>query len=142
MAKKKKKSKYNANSAIRSAVRRAFSRSPIVQEVLKEVRTEEPKYNKDGSLAKKPAVFYTCAICGKKFKSSVVAVDHIAPVIPLDKTFTTWDDFISRLFCEKDNLQVLCNYKLKYKDDYGGEPSCHYKKTQSEKDIRKKNGLE
>lgn len=136
--KKKKKPKYNKNSAIRSAIRRAFSRSPIVQEALKDARSEEPKYNKDGSLAKKPHVWFTCAACGRKFKGKDVAADHIDPVIEIEKGFVDWDTFVERLGWErKENLQVLCNYKLKYMSDYGNVPSCHYKKTQIERAARK-----
>lgn len=143
MAKKKKKPKYNKNSAIRSAIRRAFSRSPVVQEVLKEARTEEPKYNKNGSLAKKPSVFYTCAECKKKFKGTEVAVDHIDPVIPIDQTFKDWNTFVDRLGWEvKENLQVLCSYLLKNKHLHGDIPSCHHKKTQEEKAARKALSLE
>lgn len=134
---KKKKPKYNENSAIRSAVRRAFSRSPLVQEVLKDARSEQPKYNKDGSLAKKPAVFYTCAQCYNKFKGKHVAVDHIDPVIPIGEEFKDWNTFIFRLWCKKDNLQVLCSYKLKEADQYGGKNSCHHDKTQNERIARK-----
>lgn len=138
MKKNKKKPKYNANSAIRSAIRRAFSRSPIVQQVLKEARSERPRYKKDGTLAKKPHVEYTCAICNRKFSSADVAVDHIDPVVEIDKGFIDWNTFIDRLGWERiHNLQVLCNYKLKYKSKYGGIPSCHYQKTQIEKAIRK-----
>ena len=98
MAKKKKKPKYNQNSQIRSAIRRTFSRSPLVQEVLRTVRSEHDQYNKDGALAKKKAVRYVCAACGKLFMGKDVAVDHVDPVIPLDKEFTNWDEFVSRLF--------------------------------------------
>lgn len=136
MAKAKKKPKYNKNSAIRSAIRRAFSRSPIVQEVLKAARIEEPRYKKDLTLAKKPHVFYPCAICGRKMKSNKVAVDHIDPVIPLNERFTTWDKFVDRLFCDKDNLQILCNYTLKEKSLFGDVPSCHYTKTREEDQLR------
>ena len=142
MAKKKKKPKYNQNSQIRSAIRRAFSRSPMVQEVLKAARTEQPKYNKDGSLAKKPAVFYTCAECKKKFKGTEVAVDHIDPVIPIDETFTDWNTFVDRLWCDKENLQVLCSYLIKNIHLHGNIPSCHHKKTQEEKAARKAFSLE
>lgn len=139
--KKKKKPKYNQNSQIRSAVRRTFSRSPLVQEVLQDARSEHVQYKKDGTPAKRPAVRYTCAHCGELFMKTKVAVDHIDPVIPVDKTFTCWDDFITRTFCDKSNLQVLCSYPLKDKDKYNGEPSCHYKKTQEEKQLRKANGF-
>ena len=131
--KKKKKPKYNENSAIRSAVRRAFSRSPLVQEVLRDVRIEEPKYNKDGRKSKKPAVFYICAACRMKFKGKHTAVDHIDPVVVPKQGFVDWNTFISRLWCKKENLQVLCSYKLTEKHLYNDETSCHYKKTQEEK---------
>lgn len=135
---KKKKPKYNQNSQIRSAIRRTFSRSPLVQKVIDSVRSEHDQFKKDGTLAKRKAVRYECANCGKLFMRKDIAVDHIDPVIPLDSTFSSWDDFVDRLFCEEDNLQVLCSYTLKRKDEFGGETSCHYKKTQEEKIERKK----
>lgn len=138
MAKKKKKSKYNQNSQIRSSIRRTFSRSPLVQEVINAVRSEHDQYKKGGTLAKKKAVRYTCAHCGRLFMRKDIAVDHIDPVIPLNSTFTSWDNFIERLFCSKENLQVLCSYTLKRKGEFDGETSCHYKKTQEEKEERKK----
>ena len=50
-------------------------------------------------------------------------VDHIKPVVDPKKGFTTWDDFIDRLFCEKKNLQALCR-------------GCHAKKTKEERGIK------
>jgi hypothetical protein len=138
MAKKKKKPKYNANSAIRSGIRRAFSRSPICQEVLKEARSERTRYNKDGSVAKKPHVDYECALCHRKFKGTEVAVDHIDPVIEIEKGFVDWNTFIDRLGWErKENLQVVCSYKLKNKVLHGDISSCHHIKTQEERAARK-----
>lgn len=138
MAKKKKKPKYNKNSQIRSAIRRTFSRSPLVQEVIKKVRSEHDQFKKDGTLAKRKAVRYKCANCGKLFMRKDIAVDHIDPVIPINESFISWDKFVDRLFCGENNLQVLCSYTLKRKDEFGGETSCHYKKTQEEKRERKK----
>jgi 5-methylcytosine-specific restriction endonuclease McrA len=37
-----------------------------------------------------------------------IFVDHIKPIIDPDVGFTTWDECIERMFCEADNLQVLC----------------------------------
>lgn len=139
MKKVKKKAKYNANSAIRSAIRRAFSRSPVVQEVLNKAKTYEPKYNKDGTLAKKPHVWITCAVCGRKFKSKHIAADHVIPVIDIEHGFQGWDKFVERLGWDKpENLQPICNYKLKYMKDFDNVPSCHYLKTQSERKERTK----
>jgi len=122
--KTKKKPKYNLNSSIRSAIRRVFSRSPFVREVLMKVRKEEVKYNKDGSKAAKPAVRYQCNVCKKWFKSTEVAVDHIIPVISIEEGFKNWDTFVERLFCNSMNLQVICDI-------------CHHTKTQLERKLRK-----
>lgn len=137
--KKKKKPKYNQNSQIRSAIRRTFSRSPLVQEVLLLARSEHDQFNKDGSLSKRKAVRYTCAECNNLYMRKDVAVDHITPVIPLDGEFTGWDNFVLRLFCKIANLQVLCSYKIKDKGKHGNELSCHHKKTQLERQLRKAN---
>jgi len=118
------KPKYNQNSAIRSALRRSFSRSPIVKEVLQEGRREVPKYKKDGTLSAKPGVQYHCQVCQRWTPSTKIAVDHIEPVIPADGTFTDWNTFVDRLWCEKSNLQRIC-------DD------CHAVKTEQERVFRK-----
>jgi len=100
-----------------------FSRSPVVREVQAKVRREVPKYNKDGSRAKKNAVQYQCNLCKQWTKSTAIAVDHIEPVIDVEHGFTDWNAFVKRLFCEASNLQVVC-------DD------CHQKKTNKERHDR------
>lgn len=127
----KKKPKWNENAVIRGALRRGFVKSPAIIAVKQRARKEFPKYKKDKTLAKKPAVKYKCAACGNWFKGTDVAVDHISPVIL--NGFEDWNVFIERLFCGEDNLQVLCNYKLKDIDKYNNIPSCHLKKTRSER---------
>ena len=126
--KPKKKPKYNQASAIRGALRRAFSRSPIVKEVLHEARRELPKYKKDGTLAKKPSVQYQCQTCGQWKGSTYVEVDHVIPVIPVDGSFDPknpdWNMYIARLWCDKSNLQRICD-------------ECHDKKTAAEREARK-----
>lgn len=125
----KKKPKYNQNSAIRGALRRAFARSPLVQEKMAESRREVPKYNKDGSLAKKPSVQRQCEVCLNWVGSTKIAIDHIDPVIPVTGHATVengrqdWNEFIDRLWCNdggKANLQRICD-------------SCHDSKTASER---------
>lgn len=129
------KPKWNPNSAFRGALRRVFARSPKVIAVKLRARKEESKYNKDGSLSKKPAVLFQCAECKKWYKGTHVAVDHIEPVINPETSFVDWDTFIERLDCPEDNLQVLCSYTNKHEDakkEYG-RYSCHYFKTQAER---------
>lgn len=126
-SKKKKKPKFNQNSAQRSAWRRIFTRSPVVIEIMNEGRRESVWYKKDGTPAKRPRVEFLCAGCNKWFMKKDVAVDHIDPVIHPTNGFTTWDEFSNRLFCEKSNLQILCK---------NGKESCHHIKTQQERAFR------
>jgi 5-methylcytosine-specific restriction endonuclease McrA len=111
---------WNQEATIRGALRRAFSRSPVVREVLFKVRREVPKYNKDGSRAKKDAVQYKCNVCLQYVGSTKVSVDHITPVVDVQLGFVDFNTFIARLFCDASNLQVICD-------------PCHNTKTQAER---------
>lgn len=65
---------------------------------------------------------YQCKECSQWFPDKQINVDHIIPA----GTLRCADDlpgFVERLFCEVDNLQVLCE-------------TCHNKKTQDEKSKR------
>lgn len=67
---------------------------------------------------------YQCNHCKKWFAEKNINVDHIIPA----GTLTCAQDlplFVEKLFCEVDNLQVLCT-------------GCHDIKTQSEKDGKRK----
>jgi 5-methylcytosine-specific restriction endonuclease McrA len=105
----KKKPPYNQNAAIRGALRRAFARSPIVTEVMQESRREVPRYNKDGSLSKKPWVQRQCQVCNQWVGSTKIVVDHKDPVISVDVGFQDWNEFVVRLWCNRSNLQRICD---------------------------------
>ena len=75
--------------------------------------------------------WYRCAGCdhivpttklvdGKRVKW--VSVDHVDPIIDPEVGFKSWDDFINNLFCEEENLQLLCR-------------ECHDGKSSLEKNI-------
>lgn len=119
----KKRPPYNQEAAIRGALRRAFSRSPIVQEVMAASRREVPRFNKDGSQHKKNWVQRQCEVCDQWVSTSKMAVDHKIPVISVDHGKQSWDEFIARLWCDKSNLQRICD-------------PCHDKKTQEERITR------
>lgn len=121
---------------IRGALRRAFSSSPFLSEIKNKQRVEKAAYNKDGSVAKKPDVWYKCEYCGQLAKGAknkkglpYVQVDHTDPVIRIDRELHSWDEFIERLYCSFDNLKVICS-------------DCHKKKTKHERDVRKNPALE
>ena len=62
---------------------------------------------------------YQCATCEKWFQEKKINVDHIHPAGSLNCA-ADLPGFVERLFCEQDNLQVLCE-------------ACHDKKTKTEK---------
>jgi 5-methylcytosine-specific restriction endonuclease McrA len=77
--------------------------------------------------------FYRCAGCQEEVTASAkvgrvrkknVHVDHINPIIDPDVGWVSWDETIERMFCEKENLQVLCTI-------------CHDIKTNDEKEKAK-----
>lgn len=108
-------------SFVTSALRAASRRWPPKYKALKEAFVSRKVNAKTGKLA----MHYKCAECKQLFVAADVNVDHIKPVVDPKKGFTTWDNFIERMFCEIKNLQVLCK-------------PCHKIKTNQEKIERKK----
>lgn len=99
-----------------SVLRAGARRWPAKYEVLDEACVGKKINEKTGRMAK----HYVCADCGKEFTSKDVEVDHILPVVDPTDGFIDWNTFISRLYCTKDNLQVLCT-------------TCHKRKTKLER---------
>jgi 5-methylcytosine-specific restriction endonuclease McrA len=62
---------------------------------------------------------YLCNVCKQYFPDKEINVDHIVPAGTL-RCANDLPGFVERLFCEVNNLQVLCS-------------TCHNKKTQDEK---------
>jgi hypothetical protein len=113
--------------AARQALRRAFSRSPIVQEMMKENKRKVPRYTKDGSRHKIDASEHLCNICHqwkRSVKNSKVVVDHIQPVVDPKVGFVDMNTYFSRLWCDRSNLQKICG-------------DCHRIKTNTELFVRK-----
>lgn len=125
----KKKPKFNQEMSIRGANRRLFARSPLVREKLEESRQEFPRYKNDGTRHKKNWVKRECEVCGNWVPSSQIAIDHKDPVVPPDgfpAHFDIWDRitmFLKRLWCDKSNLQRICD-------------PCHDAKTKAERIAR------
>ena len=107
------------NTFVTSALRAGARRWPPKYETLKAAQTEKKTNPKTGRMAQ----HYRCQICEKEFTQKDMQVDHIKPVVDPKKGFTTWDDFIQRLYCEASNLQAICT-------------SCHKIKTKEEKEVR------
>lgn len=108
------------HSFIVSALRGAFRKYPAKYEVLEEAFVGRVVNQKTNRLSK----HYKCNMCQGHFPTSEVNVDHVIPVVSPTDGFTTYDSFISNLFCGKENLQVLCS-------------DCHNIKTKEENQVRR-----
>ena len=108
---------------ITSVIRGGFRRWPPKFVVLSEAKRGKKINSSSGRLAE----HFECSSCKESFPAKEVQVDHIEPVVDPKVGFVDWDTFISRLFCEAENLQVLCK-------------PCHLSKTKLEKDERKLKG--
>jgi hypothetical protein len=100
-------------SFIRSGLRRMFTKYPVKYQVKNEA--SRPYKGTDRRRKKE----YQCNVCKGWFADKEVAVDHIKPCGSL-KSYEDLPEFVSTLFCEADNLQVICN-------------ACHSQKTQEER---------
>lgn len=100
---------------IRGALRKAATRYPVKHQVL-----DDAKVFVEGQ---RHRFEYPCAECGGMFKRVDVEVDHIKPAGSL-KEYEDLPEFTRTLFCEADNMQVLCK-------------PCHHVKTQAERKAAK-----
>lgn len=76
---------------------------------------------------------YLCNECKEEVPKSIVidgkrvnnvSVDHRNAIVDPSTGFSGWDDFINNLYCESDNLQVLCR-------------NCHNAKSLEERNLAK-----
>ena len=104
-----------------SALRAYMKRFPPKWKALKSATVGRLINKRSGRLAE----HYRCASCDSFFVARDVQVDHIEPVVSPQEGFQDWWTYINRLYCEADNLQVLCK-------------PCHKQKTAEERKERKK----
>lgn len=96
---------------IRSLLRQGFNRYPPKFQARKNAeRTVKGKRHK---------YEYQCSCCEEWFKGKDIQVDHIEPAGSL-RNYEDLPRFVERLFCEQDNLQVMCK-------------PCHQTKTNEER---------
>lgn len=123
------RSKYNGGdwtksrwmSFVKSALRAASSKYPPKYKCLNAAKVGKKINWKTGRIAE----HYKCNSCHKEFPLKEVQVDHVLPVVPVTG-FTSWDEVIHNMFCEQEDLQVLCT-------------DCHNIKSLRERQERKNN---
>jgi hypothetical protein len=105
-------------SFVKGHLRRASRWWKPISETIKNARVRKGVYLCNGC---KQEVGASIVIEGKRVKN--VFCDHINPVVDPASGFTGWDSFINNLYCEQENLQLLCK-------------SCHDAKSKNEREIR------
>lgn len=91
------------NSFVKSALRSASRRWPPKYECLNDAFVGVKTNQKTGRQAK----HFECNKCHKHFPQKDIEVNHIIPVVPVTG-FDSWDGVIKRMFCDKENLEVVC----------------------------------
>ena len=82
-----------------------------------------PPKNEAERAARVDRGLYKCATCEASFKAGEYAIDHITPLISVKEGYTSWDEVINNLFCDKEGFQILCH-------------ECHSLKTDLEDKMR------
>ena len=106
-------------SFLRSVLRRGTTKYPVKFQV-----KEAARRPKDKAKPGRHRFEYECVDCNDWFPDKEVILDHIIPCGSLND-FDDLPGFVERLFCEPDNLQVMC-------------VPCHHVKTKAENIARKK----
>ena len=96
-----------------SVLRKGMLKYPPKYETLNKAKVGK----KINEKTKRMAMHYKCNKCKGHFTSSQVQVDHKKPVVDPKQGFISWDEYIKRLFCGAENLQVLCKPDHKEKTD-------------------------
>lgn len=104
---------------IKNILRQGSRKWAPIHEAVKRANVRRGFYLCNGCKEEVPT---TIKVGNKRYKN--VLVDHIKPIIDPDIGFTNFHDFAENLFCELDNLQVLCK-------------ECHDKKTKEENERAK-----
>jgi len=92
----------------------------------KNIALEQAKTSREFTLVKpkdRSRIAYECFICKGVFRSKEINVDHIIPVVDPESGFSTFDDYIERLFVNVEGYQILCI-------------ECHKIKTLKETNVR------
>jgi hypothetical protein len=108
-------------SFIKGGLRSVSQRWPEKYECLADAFVGKQICRVSGRLGK----HYKCNGCNGEYAARFVQVDHIEPIVDPAIGFVDWNTIIERMFCSKENLQVLCK-------------TCHDNKTASEREVANK----
>ncbi len=113
------------NSFIKNNLRAATRKWAPIQKCKKRAHVARGLYRCDGCHQEVTPTYYDG---DKRKRMKNIFVDHTVPIIDPAVGFTTWDECIERMFCDSDNLQLLCK-------------QCHSVKSREEIEIAKQRRL-
>lgn len=93
------------NSFIKNNLRSATRKWAPIQQCKKRANVGRGLYKCDCCENVVPPTIYDE---DKRKRVKNIFVDHTIPIIDPAVGFTTWDSCIERMFCDSDNLQLLC----------------------------------
>lgn len=99
-------------------------RHQFIKSTLRRASYRWPWRNLVAGRARVSRGLYECAICKLVVRNKDKVIDHIRPVVSVQRGFRGWNTFAKRLFCKAENFQVICR-------------SCHKIKTDKENQKRK-----
>lgn len=107
---------------LKGSIRRVFSRSDLRKSIIEKAIV--PGYKDPKRKAVK--FWVKCESCGKMEAKSNVQVDHVIPLVPIDRSAEdmSMDELVDRAWCEESNLKPLCK-------------PCHHTKTGLENKERR-----
>lgn len=108
---------------LKGAIRRVFGRSDLRRNVIQsyiDIAHSDPS-------RKKVKYWIKCSECGKMEAKSNIQLDHVEPVIPVNRSFEdmSLDEVVDRQWCEENNLKPMCK-------------TCHQLKTKEENKERRR----
>jgi len=117
----KKPESPKERNLVKGALRLVFSRSDVRREALSRQLIEHSDPNHP-----RVTKWAWCAECGEIQPAYKMEVDHVSPVIPMDKELgaMSWEEVINRLWCGVEFLQVV-------------DKECHKRKSKEENKARR-----
>lgn len=108
-------------SFVKNNLRSASRKWGPIQKCKKRAHVARGLYKCDGCGEVVPPTIYDEE---KRKRVNNTFVDHVTPIVDPAVGFVSWDQIIDRMYCDSDNLQLLCK-------------KCHKEKSQEEINIAK-----
>lgn len=113
---------------IKGALRRVFARSEMHKRLVAATIVPDSEVPAELRVVRKRVkTWCRCPVCKELTAKSYIQIDHVVPIVPLDKTFHdifhSVQQVADAIYCNEENLRAMCKV-------------CHASKTSEERTIR------